>query len=77
VFEVELLHLAEIELSDSFDWYEENAPSTGKKFYHEVNRYLQIIEQNPFQFAVRYADVFRAEPLNKFPFLIIYWDRRN
>jgi len=44
VFEVELLAVAEEELADSFDWYEEQMPLLGNKFYNEINHYLNLLE---------------------------------
>lgn len=73
MFEVELLFDAEAELSDSYDWYAEKSNSLGNRFYHEVNRYINLIANNPFHFPVRYANDLRAAALNKFPFLVIYW----
>ena len=72
-FDVELLALAEDELSDAYDWYEEQQESLGDKLYYEVNYFLNLLELNPYQFQVRYADDLRAASLNKFPYLIIFW----
>jgi plasmid stabilization system protein ParE len=73
VYKVELLALAEDELSNSYDWYEEQQADLGDKFYKEVNYYLSLIENNPYQFPVKYVEELRIASLNKFPFIIIYW----
>jgi len=73
VFEIDLLAVAEEELADSYDWYEEQLPLLGNKFYNEINHYLNLLENNPYQFAIKYSEELRAASLNKFPFLIIYW----
>lgn len=77
MFEVELLAEAEFELADAFDWYEQQQATLGTKFYREVNHYLSLIEQNPFQFPIRYPSDLRVAALNKFPYLIIFWLDEN
>jgi len=72
VLKVELLSQAEDELSDAYDWYEEQQIALGNKFYNEINHYLNLIEHNPYQFPVRYTEELRSASLNKFPFLILY-----
>jgi len=73
VFRLELLSLAEDELSDAYDWYDEQLAGLGNEFYNEVSHYLNLIEANPFQFPVKYIEELRSASLNRFPFLIIYW----
>jgi hypothetical protein len=73
VYKVELLSEAEDELSDAYDWYEEQQLTLGDKFYNEVSHYLNLIEYNPHQFQIRYKEELRSASLNKFPFLVIYW----
>jgi hypothetical protein len=73
VFEIELLAIAEDELSDSYDWYEDQQIGLGNRFYNEISYYLNLLEKNPFQFPVKYIEELRTVAINKFPFLIIYW----
>jgi len=73
VCEVELLFQAGNELSDSYDWYEKRQINLGDKFFHEINYYLKLLEQNPFQFLIKYVDDLRSASVRKFPFVIIYW----
>jgi plasmid stabilization system protein ParE len=73
VFEVQLLSDAEKELSDAFDWYQEQKLGLGIRFYNEVDYYLNLLEKNPYLFPVKYTQEIRAVSLNKFPYLIIYW----
>ncbi|MDB4904621.1 MAG: plasmid stabilization system [Mucilaginibacter sp.] len=73
VFKIELLAEAEDELSDAYDWYEDQQTSLGNKFYNEVNHYLNLIEHNPHQFPIKYIEELRSASLNKFPYVIIYW----
>jgi hypothetical protein len=73
VFKVDLLSEAEDELSDAYDWYEGQLPSLGGKFYNELNHYLTLIEENPYQFPVKYVEELRSASLNRFPYLVIFW----
>ncbi len=73
MFKVELLSQAEDELSDAYDWYEEQQTGLGNKFYDEISHYLNLIEDNPYYFPVKYTEGLRSASLNKFPFLILYW----
>lgn len=73
MFKIELLSKAEDELSEAYNWYEEQQPALGDKLYKEVSYYLDIISKNPYHFQIRYIEELRTASLNKFPFLIIYW----
>jgi toxin ParE1/3/4 len=73
VFKLDLLFEAEIELSDAYDWYEEQQIGLGNRLFNEVNHYLHLVETNPFHFQIRYKGELRTAPLKIFPYLIIYW----
>lgn len=73
MFEIELLFQAENELSEAYDWYEEQQSGLGNRLFGEVNHYLQLIETNPFHFPVKYPEELRSASLKIFPYLIIYW----
>ena len=73
MFEIELLFQAENEFSDAFDWYQDKQFGLGNRLFNEVNHYLNLIQANPFQFAVKYREDLRMDPLRIFPYLIIYW----
>lgn len=73
MFKIDLLALAEDELSESYDWYQEQQAGLGNRFYNEVNHYLTLLEENPYQFPIKYIEELRSASLTVFPFLIIYW----
>lgn len=73
MFEIELLFQAENELSEAYDWYEEQQSGLGNRLFDEINHYLTLVETNPFQFPIRYAQDLRTAALKIFPYLIIYW----
>jgi hypothetical protein len=72
VFEIAFHPVAEDELLESHDWYEEQLTGLGNRFYAEVSHYLTVIQSSPLYFPVRYDGDIRAFPLKKFPFLLIY-----
>ncbi len=72
-YSLELLSIAEEELNDSFKWYEGQRDQLGYEFVKEVSYYLSIIERNPLHYSLRYGKELRFAPLNRFPFLIVYW----
>ena len=73
MYNIELLSGAEDELSEAFDWYEEKQKGLGLKLYNEVKYFLSLLENNPYQYQIRYAEELRAVALKKFPYLVIYW----
>lgn len=73
MFEIILLAQAEDELADAYDWYEEQQPQLGNRFYNEINYYLTLLEKDPYLFPVKYVEELRAASTNKFPYIIIYW----
>ena len=73
MFKVELLFQAENELSDAYDWYQQQQYGLGDRLFNEVSHYLTLIEINPFHFPVRYTDELRTASLKIFPYLIVYW----
>lgn len=73
MFEIELLFQAENELSEAYDWYEEQQTGLGNRLIDEISHYLTVVGTNPFQFPARYAQDLRTAALKIFPYLIIYW----
>ncbi len=73
MFKVELIPIAEDEMSDAYDWYEEQSAGLGDRLYKEISHYLNLIEKKPLYFQVKYPGDVRAATLKKFPYLIIYW----
>ena len=48
MFNLDLVAEAEDELSEAYDWYEQQLPGLGNKFYKEVNHYLTLLEHDHF-----------------------------
>lgn len=73
MLELELLFEAEVEFSEAYDWYEEKQPGLGDRFFREVNHYLELVQENPYHYQIRYEGELRVAPTDRFPFLIIFW----
>ncbi len=70
-YEVRLHPLAEIEIWEAVDWYDEQLPDLGKAFARELERVVAAIRLNPFQFPEislhKHSALFR-----RFPFILIF-----
>ena len=60
-----------IDIQESVDWYNEQQPGLGRKFYSVLKNQLRKLEKSALQFSIRYDEV-RCMPLKKFPFMIHY-----
>jgi len=72
MFIVELFQTATADIQQSYDWYEEQSTGLGSRFINEVDDYLALISENPFQFAVQFSEKYRFALLKHFPFRIVY-----
>ncbi len=72
MFTIQLFQTATADLQESYDWYEEQSFGLGERFAREVDVYLELISENPFQFAVQFSGKYRFALLKKFPFRIVY-----
>ena len=62
---------AEIDLDESFIWYEKQKENLGFAFIQEFEKTLNKIITNPFYTSVIEGDA-RAATLKRFPYTIIY-----
>jgi toxin ParE1/3/4 len=62
---------AEEDIQQAVFWYQTEKEGLGSDFLAVLSEQLQLIEQHPYQYAVRYKDL-RAAVLRKFPYLIYY-----
>ena len=56
------------DIQEAIDYYDNQQIGLGKKFENELNKYLVVLEKNPF-FRIRYNHV-RCLPMKKFPFMV-------
>ncbi len=55
----------------AIDYYDGKQIDLGKKFNKELDKYIDSLSENPF-YQLRYKD-YRALPLKKFPYLILFF----
>ena len=70
-YKIKLDPLARLDIEDNIDWYNQQQPKLGNRFYKHVKETLKLIKQNPFSFPVKYKNT-RSVPVKKFPFTIHY-----
>lgn len=72
MYNIEVGSRAKIEIEEAFEYYNNLQNSQlGEKFLNDYLQAIELLEINPF-FQKRFND-YRVLPLNKFPFLIIYF----
>ena len=57
------------DLEQAFDWYNEQQPGLGSKFYLNVKKLISRLKTSAYNFAIRYDDI-RCLPMKEFPFMI-------
>jgi plasmid stabilization system protein ParE len=69
-FEIELRERAVAEIEQAFEYYSVINTNVAYFFEEELDNSFQILQKNPY-FRTR-VDDYRALPLNKFPYIIIF-----
>lgn len=62
---------AEAELADAFEWYERHAAGLGDDFLLAIDRVVDSIVGNPFQYPVLYRNLRRAL-IRRFPYQVLF-----
>jgi hypothetical protein len=57
------------DLLQAMDWYENQQPGLGNKFFRTVKKQSKELQSTAMNFALRYDDI-RCKPLKKFPYMI-------
>jgi len=70
---IKLLKRAELEVKDACEWYEKQQKGLSLRFRNEIRFSLKFIDLNPKLYAKRYDTDLRFTPLNKFPYVIVFW----
>jgi len=65
--------LAEDELREAIDWYNGQAPGTGRRFVEAIGVLLDRIRENPRLYSVVHLDIRRAI-VPRFPYGVFYRD---
>lgn len=69
---IQLSKEAEMDVLESFRWYESAKKGLGENFLNELDEALISISENPFAFSLRYKKIVRAFTMDRFPFLVYY-----
>ena len=70
-YSIELHPLAEVELWEAVDWYDEQKEGLGKEFARTLQSTIQTIQTNPQQFSKVLGSKHKAV-LRRFPCVIIF-----
>lgn len=70
-YSLQIINSAEIEISETFNYYEEKVIGLGQRFLESVEKSLTIILKMPEMYAIKETP-FRSCPIKGFPFLIFY-----
>jgi plasmid stabilization system protein ParE len=63
--------VAEAEITEASDWYEQQMPGMDIEFIAAVEATLLAIRKNPFQYQTVWGQIRRA-PLRRFPYSLFY-----
>lgn len=72
VFKIKILPLAEKEIDESIEFYENRSKGLGKQFLIYLKTYLKVLKTNPEIFEIKKEPGYQEMTLVKFPFVIIY-----
>lgn len=70
MYKLQLKAQAIEDMNEAFDWYEVQRPGLGKKFLDEIQKYTEVISQEPELF-IRHGRQ-RIAFMRRFPFKIIF-----
>ena len=72
MFILEIKEEADIDVIESYFWYENQKPGLGDLFLEELGEYFEILCRKPEAFQIKNRKNNRLAPLKKFPFVIVY-----
>lgn len=70
-YNLELHELAEVELWNAVDYYDEKRQRLGKEFARELQTFMKTVRDSPFRFPILKENIRRCV-LKKFPYVIIF-----
>lgn len=73
MYTLKLLKRAENELHDSCDWYNQRKKGLARRLLKELDIRFKLITKNPQLYQIQGNGNLRFAPLQKFPFVIVYW----
>ena len=70
-FEIKLSAVAQKELEESVDWYNERVDGLGKRFIEAIDKRLALLADTPDMFPVKLSG-YNEVSVEDFPYLIVY-----
>lgn len=70
-YSIELHEIAEEELWEAVDWYDNQKVRLGKEFARELQEVMKLVRDNPHQFPKAFKDK-RKAVLRLFPYVVIF-----
>ena len=67
---------AENDLKIAAEWYNEQKPGLDKEFIEEIDKAIQLILENPLQFAIIRKEI-RMAIVKRFPYGVYYYVGEN
>ena len=71
IVRLEFKRLAEAEIAEAFDWYDQDGIENGAAFLAELERVERFIRLNPLLYPKVEGDIHRAN-LRRFPYALFY-----
>jgi toxin ParE1/3/4 len=68
---------AKAELAEAVDFYEQRRAGLGLEFQDEVEAAVKLIRQHPHRFGIYQQSQFRKCVMQRFPYLVFYWERED
>lgn len=70
-YKIKLLREARLDIKEIIEWYDEEKPGLGKRFYESLKSKLNYIRKHPLHCQVSYRDV-RNILVDKYPYQVHY-----
>jgi hypothetical protein len=70
-YKISINPTARLDIIEAIDWYNEQQPNLGFRYYKYAQITLKNIRNNPLAYAVRHKTT-RTAIINKFPYMIHY-----
>ena len=75
-YNITITDITETEISDAYNWYNQQKTNLGNSFKIDFINKMAIIKDNPFLFQVRYLNI-RITFLDNFPYGIHFFIENN
>ena len=70
-YQIKVTQLAEDELDETIEWYEEEKPGLGIAFLNEFFNQIAYLKDNPYLYQEAYQ-TYRRMPVKRYPYVVYY-----